>query len=78
MQLTRAEIREWLTNETTNKVLTVFSEEIDNQLAILAGGGIIGTTTDETAQQVNRVIGRVDGLKFIFGLAEELPDYDEE
>lgn len=76
MQLTRAEIREWLNNETTGKVLSIFSEEIDNQLAILGAGGFIGDTSDATAQSANRTVGRIDGLRFIFGLAEELPDDD--
>ena len=61
----------WKAQEFTREVFKMFHEDIDNCLARLASGEVIGETTDVTAMEVCRLTGMVNGLSKIFNLESE-------
>ena len=73
--LTQVEIEEWKKDETTRKVIDLFSEEIGRLVGHVSEGGVIGESADETAMLTCRLVGKLEGLKFIFQL--EVDDEDE-
>lgn len=74
MSLTMEQLAEWKSYETTKKVLKIFEDEMSAIIGTIAEGGILGDTIDSTAQLANRTVGRLEGLKFIFELEEELDE----
>lgn len=75
--LTKSELNEWKQNETTKKILKIFREETDRCIAAVGSGNVIGESADLTAQNVCRLVGRIQGLSKIFDLNDEV-DLDED
>ena len=63
--LSSEEIAAWKAQETTKKVVERIQESLDAAVAHIMSGGVLGDTSDETARNVARLTGRIEGLTFI-------------
>ena len=72
MSLSKAEIVDWRKQETTIKILELLQDEIDVSLAEVVSGRVIRESSDDTAQSVSRMVGRVEGLSFLLNIEDEV------
>ena len=74
--MNQEQLNNWRAAETTQEVVKQFQQEIDDCLARLSSGEVIGETIDATAMEVCRLTGMVRGLSKIFELEYDDPDQE--
>lgn len=62
MAITRERINEWLQDEVTIARKKGILEKVKNLREILGDGATLGETSDLTAIQTARIVGRIEGL----------------
>lgn len=70
--LTKNEYLAWTQSDTTEKILKIVQNYLDEQIAQIANGSVLCDSSDETALKVARIAGRIDGLSVIFNLEDEM------
>ena len=71
MSISKEELNEWKNYEVTKKIFDLVLEELNESIAQIASGRVVGETMDATAQEACRLSGRISGLSFLVELEED-------
>jgi hypothetical protein len=72
--LTRSEVSEWRLHPVTEKVFKVLQEDVDAYISAILSGEVIGTTADETAQNLAKIVGTVAGITQVFNIEGDVDE----
>jgi hypothetical protein len=60
-----SDVRQWKNEAITQEVLQAAQAELDASIAAIASGAVLGDTAEQTATQVAKLVGRIEGLTFL-------------